>query len=57
MDLYSALKQATHELSLQNGAQKCPTNTTDVDDEESVSYVKALFEMLQLNRKFQPKKW
>ncbi len=32
-------------------------NLTDADDEESVSYLKALFEILQSNRKFQPKKW
>ncbi len=56
-DLYSALKQGIHALSLQSGAPKCPTNATDVDDEESVSYVKASFEMLQSNRKFLPKKW
>ncbi len=57
MDLYSALKQGIHALSLQSGAPKCPTTSTDVDDEESVLYVKALFEMLQSIRKFQPRRW
>jgi hypothetical protein len=57
VDLYSALKQGIHALSLQSGAPKCPTNANGVADEESVAYVKALFKMLQLNRKFQSKKW
>ncbi len=57
VDLYSALKQGICALSLQSGAPKCPTNATEVDNEESVSNVKALFEMLQSKRKFQPKKW
>ncbi len=37
--------------------KKCPKNSTDANEEESVAYVKALLEMLQSNRKFQPKKW
>ncbi len=51
VDLYNALKQVIHALSLQSSAPKCPTNAADVDDEESMSYVKAS------NRKFLPKKW
>jgi hypothetical protein len=47
VDLYSALKQGIHALSLQSGAPKRPTNANGVADEESVAYVKALFKMLQ----------
>jgi hypothetical protein len=32
--LYSAVKQGICTLSLQSGAPKCPTNATDVNDEE-----------------------